>query len=1071
MASTRELWVILRGRDEASRLVHSFARNVRDAGNAVRIAQLHAQAAAIRQQAQLLKTNGAVADQIRVMEQHVRGLDKQARAYTLAAAQAREHRDVVMRANGATNEQIAVINKHIRTLDRRAAVLRAQAALERNQIQTTVSGLNEQVRAMNTYAAALDSEARKLRDLDRVALNHTRTLQRMSIGFQQLSDVALGFTFALGGIAAASTVFMSSAVRSMVEYEKAVRLTATQVDGFKGDLDELADIGIRVGNEIGVSFNQIQPALFDIFSSMEVGVKDAEVLLNAFAKGAVAGQVEIQDVSRATIGLMNAFNLPIKDVNKLLDIQFQLVQEGVGTYEEWNQRIGLVTPSAVRAGQSVEMMAAALAVSTRMGLSAARSGTAVARAMDAMSHPTAVKNMEELGIKVRDAHGKMLPLNVVLRQFRDVLNKMPEKDRVKAILDVFRGAGGTIEARRFLQNMLLGKQNIELFDQVLSEMQNTSGSMEKAYSTMADSISVKTELLKNKWEILKIGVGQALVPSVLQLVDALSKALDWFNRLPDSTKNIITQFLLWGTAAAAVLAGMFAIVAVIGFVVAAFVTAGTTILIVIGVLAGLAAGAIAAGAAFITLWKNSEKFKNLIQGIGDLLSEAKDVVVGFAQDAAAAFNEKLRPALEDLWEVVDTKIIPVITDFAKRIEEKLIPKLKQAGEIFINQIKPTMEQVASFIKKDLIPALEDLAETYEKNKTVIDPFLQALGYLAIVAAIVAAAVIGGIVVPLRVLGFAIQLAAAWIDLLIKHIRELDDIARAAGNTFVTVWKTAIDFVIFYIQLMIKVSIAVLVTWPAKIRNAIYGIIATIAGVFVNAYTTAIGWTLKTIATVTGWFATLPARINGAILRLVANVASVFGRAYVTAIDWSSRLVGRVVMTLATLPLRVNRAIVGVISTVARVMAGAARSAFSGGADVVRSMVRGVTSLISWATGELRRAAGRIVQGFLDALPGSPVKWGPLKVLNNGKMGRKIIKMLLAGMDKETNSLRNAFGMVANPLLQPAVPSGYTPYNPDDGSSSAPMATKVVNNNITVNTQEINPRKQAADLAWELAGRM
>lgn len=976
MASTRELWVILRGRDEASRMVHSFARNVRDAGNAVRAAQLQSQAAAVRQQAQLLRTNGAIAQQMRAINNHVLGLESQAKAHTLAAAQAREYRDQVLRANGATNQQVASVNSHIKAESQRAAVLRAEAAIARNTMQTMATGLDDQVRALNNHAAALDTEARRLREVDRLAANHARTLRHLSVGFQQTSDVALGFSFALGAAAASGGIFITKAVQATVAYEKQVRLTATQVDKFAGNLEELGDVGIRIANSIGVEFQQIQPALFDIFSSMEVGVKDAEKLLAAFAKGAVAGQVEIQDVSRATIGLMNAFNRPVSDVNKLLDIQFQLVQEGIGTYEEWNQRIGLVTPSAVRAGQSVEMMAAALAVSTRMGLSAARSGTAVARAMDAMSHPKAIKNMEELGIKVRDAHGKMLPLNQVLRQFRDVLNKMPEKDRVAAILDVFKGAGGTIEARRFLQNMLLGKKNIELFDEVLEEMQNTSGSMEKAYGVMADSISVKTELLKNKWQLLKIGLGEALVPSVLQLVEALSKALDWFNRLPDSTKEIISQFIVWGTAAAAVGAAFFGIIAVIGFVAAAFATAGTTILVVLGVLTGVTAAVIALGAAFVLAYKDSEEFRGLIDQIKVSVSRLWGIVKDFATGLWESFKTNILPPLKDLKKTLEEDVIPVVSATIKQFSEELLPKLEEAGRILKDEFAKSFETVGNIIQDKLIPAIKDLTKWWNDNRTQLMPLISALGQLAKIVLIV--------------IGF------------IGATGLVSAVASAVGalKIFTSQVKVTGD--------MIQIAIA----W--------------IRGLW-QQFSTLIGWIARAGRAVNDFKLLVP----GAMKMVADSVKQQFA-------------------TAGTMLLSAGRKII------------------DGLIDGIRQRIPGLDEVMGWAAKKVR-----------DFWPFSPAKRGPLS--GTGSLfyaGRHLMEDLERGIQRRAVGLIRTVdataGMVssvANPLLPSTESRGYTPGSQFDDPAGSSGDGKTIQNNFYITTQEIDPRKHAADLGWELSGRM
>lgn len=89
-----------------------------------------------------------------------------------------------------------------------------------------------------------------------------------------------------------------------------------------------------------------------------------------------------------------------------------------------------------------------------------------------------------------------------------------------------------------------------------------------------------------------------------------------------------------------------------------------------------------------------------------------------------------------------------------------------------------------------------------------------------------------------------------------------------------------------------------------------------------------------------------------------------------------------------------------------------------------------------------------------------MKTGPLKVLNNGYAGGQIVKMVADGMSAEMDRLQ----MSAN-LMGSGVFTGF-------GSSLAQTSpnygggTTVVQN-ITVNTQEIDPRKNSAELGFEL----
>lgn len=916
MASTRELWILLRARDEASRVVHSFSKNVRAAALSAQAAQKSAEAQAIRQQAQLLKTNGAVAQNIRAVNGqvialekqaraqtaaaakareyraqqmksidaqvrsnnvHAAGLEKQARAFTLAASMADEHRTALVRLNGATNEataridnQIASLRKRASTLnaeaaiargnsasliaqlqqeqtgldgsirshERRAAVIRSQAAQLRNVSSELKTTLDNDVRALTNQAAALDRQANSFRQAANAARDHDIAIRKTIDSLGKVSEAATVAAFAFGAIGVGGLIGLKSAIDTTIEYERQVRHTATQVDGFSGKLEELSAIGKRVANDIGVGFETIQPALFDIFSSMDVSMADAEKLLRSFSKAAVAGQVDIQDASRATIGLLNAFHRPAKDVNKILDIQFQLIQEGIGTYEEWNQRIGLVTPSAVRAGQSIEMMMAALATATRMGLSAARAGTSVARAMDAMSHPTAVKNLKALGVAVQDAKGKFRPMNEVLRDFREVLMKMPEKDRVKAILEVFKGAGGTIEARRFIQNILLGKNNLELFDNVLQETTKSAGSLEKAYGIMADSTAVKSELLRNKWQLLKTAIGEALLPGFNTLLDKLSALLDWFNKLPKSTQHTISQFILWGSVLAIVVAAIFGFIGVAAVFIAAIASIGATAAIALGVIATIPFVVAGAAAAFIYLYNKSEALRDVIGSVKDAFSEFWKIVTDTAIGIKEAYDQHLKPALTELWKTIEKEVLPRVQEFVDMVKDTLLPKLREAGDYIKDEFAKAFEDTARIIKEDLIPQIKELGEWWDQNKEDLKPVIETLGLLlVIVLKVIGFLGANGLVSSLKGLSFALTSVTATLVGLVavmKLFNYIVDSQIAWVKMLITWLIKLISNGIDRARKAFKDFTDGIGNWRSVVNGAINAVRTAIANAFANA---------------------------------------------------------------------------------------------------------------------------------------------------------------------------------------------------------------------------------------------
>jgi TP901 family phage tail tape measure protein len=626
----------------------------------------------------------------------------------------------------------------------RAAALRAQAS------QARINGATvAQVHALNQAAKAQDEHTRSIeRAQKRVGTFH-QSLER-------IGSLAQTTGLVMVGLGAATLYGLKQATDVAVAWDKQVRLTYTQVDKrLKPSLLELSSIGLRVAKDVAVPFEEIQTALFDVFSSTEATMPQAEKLLRSFSKAAVAGNTDITTASRATIGIMNAFKVPFKDVNKILDIQFQLVQEGVGTYEEWAQRIGLVTPSAVRAGQSIETMAAALATSTRMGISAARSATAVSRAFDAMSNPKVETKLKKIGVAVRDAKGNFRPLVDVITDWRKALEKLPTRDRIKSILDTLKGAGSTIEARRFLQGVLLTKGGLELFQDQIKEFATDKGAFQRAYDEMSKSVSAKTQLLNNAWMTLKLTLGNALLPTFSRFIDVLQRAVSWFNSLPKSTQETIARVALFA-AGLLIVGGI--LTAIIGSLVAfaaAIAMAGTATLPVIGAILGVGAAIAIVVAAFtaliagiVTAYQRSQNFRDMLAAIWAAFVALGGIVRDFATGLWSNFSTYILPALQNLWKVIEEDVIPAVRDFFTWWTANIAPMIKEAARQVNENLKPAFKAVADVLNQTVIPALKVLVQAWNENKDSILPVIKDIIGFSLAFITVAAKLVGIFIVAL-----------------------------------------------------------------------------------------------------------------------------------------------------------------------------------------------------------------------------------------------------------------------------------------------------------------------------------
>jgi TP901 family phage tail tape measure protein len=512
------------------------------------------------------------------------------------------------------------------------------------------------LRARDEASRVLNGLGRGFSDLDS---NAQRAAKNQVAAGSAL--VGLGVGLAATGVAALD--WMAGTVKDAADFEQQVARVATQTDKVKVSQQDLGKVVKTVAKDVAVPIKELSDGLYDIFSSMDVTVPQAQDLLEAFAKEAVAGQVSIQDASRATIGIMNSFHIPVSKVNDVLDVQFQLVRKGVGTFQEFSTAVGKATPSATRAGQSIQQLAGMMAFMTRNGMTAAQAGTSAARAFDALANPKVVGRLEKMGIAVRDNKGEFRGMSDIMADLQKKLSGLTDPQRAAALQQLFLGAGGTIQARRFYDMVLKDKGAAQQFVGLVGDMNNASGAFTGAYDQMAGTAVSKTQVLQNQWELVRIEVGQALMPILSELLKLLSKVLGWWNNLSDGTKKTIIWIAAGAAAFAVILGVLLAVAGAIMMVSGAAAAMGIGLGALIGIVAAVIAGIAAIVAIGYLVVKNWDWIKATAEKVWNGIVDVFNRVVNWIK---ANFGDRLSL----IWEDMRTKVMQAfntVRDFVVRI--------------------------------------------------------------------------------------------------------------------------------------------------------------------------------------------------------------------------------------------------------------------------------------------------------------------------------------------------------------------------------------------------------------------
>lgn len=971
--TARDLFFVLRVRDEASGALNGVTRDLLKVGNAAQAQSLRAQAAGLRQEAANKRAANTVLKETDEVKANARALE--ARASQLNANADAQAKDLRARAaglralaeerklNGGSDVEVENIKNNARLLEQEARLLKANTAAETSALRLEAAEMKQGAAARiaadetEKESLALEAQASALEKSARKADAAHAAQTRLNNALSSVGKAATLAGIALIGVGAVGAVALLSTTKSAVEYQRQVALTQTQVDGFKASLQDLGQEGIDVANQIAAPFDQMQATLYDIFSSTDANLAESKVLLTAFAKGAVAGQVDVQDASTATMGIMNAFKIPLSEVNRIMDIQFQLVRKGVGTYAQFSSVIGRAVPSARRYGASIQDLAGALAYLTRNGLSPAMAAASAARAFDALGNSKTVMNMKDIGIEAYTAAGKLKPFTELLGEIQKKILAMPKKSQLPALQALFLGGGGTIQARRFLDQVILHPEQLKALNKFINDMNHSSGQFQSAYSKMSKTVSAQTQLLQNKWQTLKVFLGNTLLPVLIVIVDWLNKILTKFEKLSPTTQKVIIWLFLAATALA-ILGGALlivggAIITLLGAMATLGISLSGAALIISGV--GIALLAIA-GFVYI-LWKHTTVLQTAWK---DLIKIAKDLwgyLVDFAKGVRRAWDHYLWPVLAKIRDIFKRDIGPALARFSNWTLKTFNTKVREAMHALMEWAENGIKVAAWAIKSILMPMIKEI-----------------------------------------------------IDYLGKHKKEVKEFTSFMASNF-------------------KYLIIVVGAFVVVIGVLLVGALIVLAGVIFAVVHSIIG-------------------MVEAIDKIIAGIKKVIG--------W----IGDLISWLWKFATYGSNVFANMVLVIKAAFANARSFLVNAGKDIIQGLIDGITSSMGKLGSTLKD-----VGVFIITHKGPKSK--DLKMLRPA--GNYIMTGLINGIHDQMNNLSSTVTEV-NKTIMPHTNSQYGMQGSSATSTAPGQPQKVINNHITVNTQEVNPRKHAADLGWELSMR-
>lgn len=370
---------------------------------------------------------------------------------------------------------------------------------------------------------------------------------------------------------------------------------------------------------------------------------------------ATAAQMGLAEATEITAGALRMFGLDASKSTQVGDMLTKTASSTTTDVRDLAESLKYSGNGAKQFGLSLEQTLGILGQLGNLSLKGSQAGTALQAVFSTLQNSKKQKMLMNIGVQLTE-DGSYRNILDIIEDIKDKTKGMEKAQRESFISQVFQEQGSQA------MNRLLATPKEEL-DKLINEVKNSSGFSQELANTLNAGLGGSFRNLTSATEGLAIAFGEYLEPTVITLIDGVTQlvtagtgAIEWLNSgsyLADTLtfaifgltsgymayKGVLIATTLWekalATASAIKTGAIWASNAAMG--VANFVTAlltgnmtlatiGTwglnTALAVLASPVALIVGAIVGlGVGFAVLYKRSERFRNAVNPLINILKE------------------------------------------------------------------------------------------------------------------------------------------------------------------------------------------------------------------------------------------------------------------------------------------------------------------------------------------------------------------------------------------------------------------------------------------------------------------
>lgn len=456
-----------------------------------------------------------------------------------------------------------------------------------------------------------------------------------------------GFNVLSGAVAAAAAVVSIAfidMIGSAAEFEQSMSDISTLLGAGEKASQELKDGVLDLQKTMAVTPEELGASSYAAISGGFTEASDTLDILTNSSKLAISGLGSLDEATKLLVVATNAFGFEAEDSDKVADILFKTVKNGITTVGDLSGAFGKMAGNAVAANISLEDASAATAALSAITGQTSESQNALSQIFLELtkSGGTLDKNLGDVGFSLDDLNSAIVDEGLV-----GGMQSMVEQMGISEteFKNMFSSAEGGTAVFQLLT------AGVDTYMEANGQMLEGVNEMEAAWEKQQETFSSQSQLMSNNIDALKIIIGSEFLPIINEWT---TKLVGWLQDFSSGLQETgIKEWLEENKTTLIVLAS------VIGGL---FVTAIVAATIALGSILG---PALAIGAVITVI---GIQIGLLISSFLEMKNSLEAWIPGIQQKWEEGWNA-IGAKVGEIKESIDSKVAEIRESISSRIED------------------------------------------------------------------------------------------------------------------------------------------------------------------------------------------------------------------------------------------------------------------------------------------------------------------------------------------------------------------------------------------------------------------